>query len=71
MTKEPTYWYGSLPDKDDFGVPYQNIMIDDNIMIDSVIIRGYWSETSWQIFGTGNGQKYEKQPDGRWLKIEG
>jgi hypothetical protein len=21
--------------------------------------------------GTGRGQKYERQPDGRWLKVEG
>jgi hypothetical protein len=73
MTKEATYWYGSLPDEDDFGVPYKNIMIDGRTK------QGPWANmtlTSWRIhgcgmLGTGNGQKYKKQSDGRWLKIEG
>ena len=73
MPKEPVYWLSPLDKLDDFGVPYGNIMIDGKTR------QGPWanmSESSWKIFGcgrlgTGYGQKYRKQSDGRWLKIEG
>ncbi|RPH74004.1 hypothetical protein EHM76_04350 [bacterium] len=64
---------GRLPNVDDFGVQYKNVMIDGKTT------RGPWAnmtEESWKTYGigllgTGCGQKYEKQPDGRWLKVEG
>jgi hypothetical protein len=73
MAKEPIYWHGDLGRTDDFGVPYENIMYDGRTK------RGPWANmtiTSWRIhgcgfLGVGNGQKYKKQADGRWLKIEG
>ena len=67
------YWTGTLPDLDDFGVPYKTIMIDGKTK------NGQWALMTEQSFrnygygqlGTGWGQMYEKQPDGRWLKIKG
>jgi hypothetical protein len=70
---EKKYWAGNLGDKDDFGSPYQDIMYDGRTRM------GPWAnmtEFSWRRVGigktgTGYAQKYQKQPDGRWLKIEG
>jgi hypothetical protein len=67
------YWAGELPPKDNFGDTYASIMIDGRTM------SGPWAnmtEKSWRRYGcgklgTGYGQKYEKQKDGRWMKIEG
>jgi hypothetical protein len=71
--EQEKYWFGKLPPNDDFGVPYEKIMIDGKTK------QGPWANmtiTSWRLhgcgkLGTGFGQKYKKQPDGRWLKIEG
>jgi len=75
MSERKIYWMGRLPDKVDFGDPY------DGIMIDGATVLGPWgcmTPRSWARygatsgkFGTGLGQKYEKQEDGRWLKTEG
>jgi hypothetical protein len=67
------YWSGDVGKKDDFGVEYGDIMIDGKTK------SGPWANMtpkSWRIhgvgvFGTGFGQKYEKQTDGKWLKVEG
>lgn len=73
MSNRPVYWAGRLPDYDDFGIPYEKTMIDGKT------IHGPWANMtpeSWKAhgvgrFGTGFGQKYEEQEDGRWLKVEG
>lgn len=73
MSMTEVYWLGKLTKFDDFGLPYKDIMIDGRT------IRGPWAnmtEQSWRVhgvgrLGTGYGQKYKKQADGRWLKIEG
>jgi hypothetical protein len=73
MSDKPKYWSGDLGDHDDFGSTYKNIMIDGQTKF------GRWAnmtETNWRIYGVGKlgigfGQKYQKQADGRWLKIEG
>jgi hypothetical protein len=67
------YWSGTITPKDDFGDTYKDIMIDGRTM------QGPWAnmtEKSWRCYGckklgTGYGQKYERQKDGRWMKIEG
>jgi hypothetical protein len=72
MSKE-VYWAGNLPPKDDFGIKY------DVTMIDGATKYGPWAcmtPKSWRVYGmgklgTGFGQKYVKQADGRWLKVEG
>lgn len=74
MSKQ-VFWCGPLGDTDDFGRPYGTEMIDGKTR------HGPWanmSAESWKIesgtggrLGTGFGQRYEKQADGRWLKVEG
>jgi hypothetical protein len=67
------YWTGNLGPKDDFGRPYGDLMYDGRTNM------GPWanmSHDSWMMvgvkkLGTGYGQKYRKQADGRWLKVEG
>ena len=69
----PKYWTGSPPHKDDFGVPIKKEFID------GVTRQGPWAFmtlSSWKVHGTGRlgtgyGQRYKKQTDGRWLKVEG
>ena len=72
MTK--LYWQGPLPDKDDFGQPYADVMYD------APTKHGPWAnmtKLSWRHYriyptlGTGRGQKYKKTADGRWEKVEG
>jgi hypothetical protein len=67
------YWTGDVGTEDDFGVPIANEFVDGRTR------RGPWaimSLLSWRHagvgrLGTGYGQRYRKQPDGRWLKVEG
>ena len=65
-------WCGPVPQEDDFGFP----VIDE--FIDGKTIMGPWAimcPHSHAMNGvglcTGLGQRYEKQDDGRWLKVEG
>ena len=67
------YWLGKLGPVDDFGGAYKDIMIEGKT------IHGTWAimtDCSWRVmgcgrFGIGLGQKYQKQTDGRWLRIGG
>jgi hypothetical protein len=73
MTTKPRYWIGDVPKQDDFGKTI------DNEFIDGATRQGPWAimtPMSWKVMGVGllgqgRGQKYQKQKDGRWLKIEG
>ena len=73
MTKQyAVYWSGDLGPRDDFGRLYRDTMYDGKTKM------GPWAnmtEESWVIYGVGlgigRGQKYKKQPDGRWMKVEG
>jgi hypothetical protein len=70
---EKKYWAGSPNSKDDFG------LVISRAFIDGKTIHGPWAimtPSSWRAhgigrLGTGYGQKYEKQADGRWLKTKG
>ena len=69
------YWLSPVGEKDDFGSPVENEIIDGKTTY------GPWAmmtPTSWEQhggtggrLGLGLGQRYEKQADGRWLKVEG
>lgn len=67
------YWMGSVPRIDDF---HQEIK---DIFIDGKTTQGPWAfmtPESWEKEGVGKlglglGQKYQKQENGKWLKIEG
>jgi hypothetical protein len=71
--RKTVYWVGAVGEFDDFGC-----RISDEF-IDGKTIMGPWanmSPVSWRQngigrLGTGYGQRYKKQPDGKWLKVEG
>lgn len=73
MSNEPRYWCGRVEGVDNFGSPIKDVFIDGKTR------GGPWaimSPNSWRArgcgrLGNGSGQKYKKQPDGRWMKIEG
>lgn len=71
------FWCGDAPEKCDickgnFHTP------GEEIFVDGVTIMGPWANMCASChfdmgrgLGTGRGQKYKKQPDGRWMKIAG
>ena len=74
MTDKPRYWMGDVPTHDDFGVPIFDEFVDGKLHGHTA-----WatmSMISWRVYGigvlgTGAGQHYKRQLDGRWLKIGG
>ena len=71
-TKHSVYWSGDPGEKDDFGFPIKDEFIDGKTQM------GPWANMAPSTFkihgiglGQGYGQRYKKQADGRWLKIEG
>ncbi len=69
---KPVYWIGKVEDADDFLDPISDIFIDGRTKM------GPWAimtPKSWAIhgvgLGTGFGQKYQRQSDNQWLKVEG
>lgn len=72
---QPVYWLSPVGGRDDFGS-----VIGDTI-IDGKTTMGLWAlmtPASWAQhsgtegkLGLGRGQRYVKQPDGKWLKVEG
>lgn len=73
---EKVYWVSPVGAVDDFGAT-----ITDEIIDGRTHHRGMWAlmtPASWAEntgtggrLGTGLGQRYKKQPDGKWLKVEG
>jgi hypothetical protein len=66
------YWVGTVPAKDDFGGEIGLTFFD------AKSIQGPWgimNEANFKIYGIGcgqgMGQRYDKQTDGRWLKVRG
>ena len=73
MAEKPKYWMGGVPTKDDFNYTIHEFFVDGK-----TVMGGRWgimSPAAHAIYGmgtgTGRGQMYQKQPDGRWLKIAG
>lgn len=69
---KPKYWTGSPPDEDDFGQKISDVFYDAKSKL------GPWGFMNPETFkfygvgvGSGRGQRYEKQLDGKWLKTEG
>lgn len=69
-----TYWTGPVGPIDDFGATIENVFYD------APTRSGPWaimSPASWALhalttrLGVGRGQRYERQPDGQWLKTQG
>lgn len=74
---EPVYWLSPVGEKDDFGDVIGDEVIDGKtvcgggqwgLMTPDSFMR--WSGTGGKL-GQGLGQRYKKQSDGRWLKVEG
>lgn len=76
LQPKPKYWFGRVREHDDFGVPIVDIFYDAKTN------RGPWAIMAPASFekhritrdgslGPGLGQRYERQPDGRWLKTGG
>ncbi len=72
--KQKRYWVGDVSDVDDFGR-----QITDEFVDGRTVHRGMWatmSPLSWREngcgqLGTGSGQRYRRQRDGQWMKVEG
>jgi hypothetical protein len=69
------FWMGSVPE---FCQVTPSLRIVDRMVDGRVPGHGSWANMHPTTFrrlggriGPGNGQLYAKQPDGRWLKIEG
>lgn len=67
------YWVGQVGTHDDFDVELGDVFIDGRTA------QGPWAimaPSTWRMYGcgklgTGCGQQYEKQADGKWMKMEG
>lgn len=73
MSKAPVYWVGQ-PDTKCDTCPRSFT----NEFVDGRTIGGSWANMCPSCFprlgiglGLGRGQRYRRQPDGRWLKVEG
>lgn len=69
------YWSSNVPKVDDFGDEITDVFIDGKSRQGPW---GFFTPASYKQYGayperlgTGIGQKYQKQTDGKWLKIEG
>lgn len=70
-----TYWTGLVGPKDDFGDTITDVFYDAPTRFTrqwAIMTPGNWKMRRLHaLLGTGKGQKYVKQSDGRWLKTEG
>lgn len=72
MKSKPRYWYMDVPPKDDFGQPIEEEFIDGATRMGPWAIMTPASHQTYGVgLGVGKGQMYEKQADGKWLKVEG
>jgi hypothetical protein len=67
------FWNGAVPPKDDFNRPIRDEFIDGKTKFGpwAFMTPASWKENGIAILGTGCGQRYRKQKDGRYLKVEG
>lgn len=73
------FWVGEPGTADKFGQRDDFGFLIGNEFIDGKTIYGPWGimaggqsfATHGVGLGTGKGQRYAKQPDGRWKKVEG
>ena len=67
------YWRGEVPRLDNMGVPIKDEFIDGKSWLGpwGLFVPESWSKVGVGRLGTGLGQRYRKQADGKWLKVEG
>jgi hypothetical protein len=69
---EKRYWMGSVPGADDFGAEIADAFVDGKTVHGPWAIMTPASHRQHGVgLGQGRGQRYSRQADGRWLKIEG
>lgn len=74
--EKEVYWTGLVPSLDDFGNTIHDEFVDGMSGPEYRGVWGLFTPEAWQAFGigrlgTGLGQRYRRQDDGRWLKVEG
>ena len=72
-SKKKKYWMSPIPIHDDFGEELVDIFIDGKTKFGpwGIMTPNNYKKFGIGVLGLGFGQKYQKQPDGKWLKIEG
>lgn len=66
------FWMGDVNGKDDFEKPITDEFVDGKTAMGPWAIMSPASFSEFGLgLGTGRGQKYRRQADGRWLKVEG
>lgn len=70
---EKRYWTGQVGTHDDFDIELGGVFVDGRTAMGPWAIMG---PSAWRMYGvgrlgTGYGQMYVKQHDGRWMKVEG
>jgi hypothetical protein len=70
---EKRYWVGKVSTHDDFDVEIGDTFIDGRTMAGpwAIMTPSTWRMYGVGRFGTGYGQMYMKQDDGKWMKVEG
>lgn len=68
------FWLSPVPDLDDLGNVIHDEFYDGRLRGSTawgLMTPDAWSAAGCGKTGLGNGQRYKKQPDGRWLCVEG
>lgn len=73
IIEEAQYWSNSVGNEDDFGDTITDEIIDARTKIGpwGLMTPNSWKKYGFNKLGAGFGQRYKKQKDGKWLKIEG
>lgn len=69
--KKPIFWHVPVGKCDLCDTPLHDVMYDSNTRHGWGNVCGECFENYGQGLGTGRGQRYEKQTNGRWLKTDG
>jgi hypothetical protein len=67
------FWMGHVDRNDDFGDMIAKEFIDGKTTLGpwGIMTPKNWRRHGIGRLGLGCGQRYEKQTDGRWMKVEG
>ena len=67
------YWTGPVRSEDDFNRPIKDEFIDGRTIYGpwAIMTPETWKRAGATKLGPGSGQRYVKQADGKWLKVEG
>lgn len=70
---KPVIWCGNVGPNDDFGAPIGDEFIDGKTRMGpwGIMTPANWSAYGVRQLGQGFGQRYKKQPDGKFHKVEG